>query len=108
MTTQLQYNVKHAKHGNVLKVFNMNKMQIRYSFIDYKTEKLADIEPLSVYMDKDIQNTMMKELKAYVEDKIFLIVKNDDKHHTIYLYHDGMCINTIINNMIMYHTIYKL
>jgi len=101
--TSLDYNVHHPKHGTIRSIYSLDSVQVRYSFNDYKKEKIEGIN-VSPYLDKRTYEHMIHELQMYVKDKNFTIVQNNG----LYLYYDDVCLNTFINNMIIYHSVNKL
>ncbi len=96
--TDLIYNIHHPKHATCLKVISLNSIKLRYDFASYKTEKIKDII-ISPHINKMKYNEMLNELKAFFKNKTFTVINDNG----VYLYYDDICVNTMINNMIVYY-----
>jgi hypothetical protein len=93
--------VPHAKtylSGTVCTIYDIACVKIRYGYANYKTQKLAEIN-IPPYINESKYISLLDDLAKYMHNKVFKILQIDAD--TIYMYYDDMCINTLINNMLL-------
>ena len=94
---------KKIEHGQVRCIYDIQTVQISYKHsFDYRKQKLADIN-VSPYIDENFYLSIIDQMKQFFEDKLISVIHLDAEH--VYLYYNGECINTMINNMITWHDI---
>ena len=99
----LQKNVHHSSKCSIHSIYDIQTLCISYTHcFEYKRQKLADIK-MSPYMDEHSYLSVIEYLQSYFHNKTFTVVQLNADY--IYLYYDGECVNTLINNIITYHDI---
>lgn len=84
-------------------IYDIETVQLHYKYsLQYKKQKLADIQ-ISPYMDEHSYLDIINYLESYFDGKTFSVVNLDADN--IYLYYDGECVNTIMNNIVTYYEI---
>ena len=97
---QIHKNVQNRTHGKIETIYDIRTVLVYYNMFNYKKHKLADI-CLPPYIEKDMYLLFIKNLQEYFEGKTLSIVKLNEEY--IYLYYENECVNTMINNMIVYN-----
>lgn len=87
--------------GTVHTLYDIRTVKICYGLMNYKRQKLADIS-LPPYIDENIYLKIINIISEYLTDKTFSILPLDNGY--IYMYYKQECVNTLINNLIIYHT----
>ena len=97
---KLHESVNSPSYGDIICIYDIRTILVQYNSLQCKRQKLADI-CLPPYINDDIYLMIIKYLREYFEKKVFKIVHLQDDY--IYLYYEDECINTMINNMIVFH-----
>lgn len=95
---------QNIRRATITCIYDIRTIYIYYHIFDGKKQKLADVV-MSPYIEKDIYITIIKFLAEFFTNKKFSIVSLDNDY--VYLYYNQECINTMINNVILYHTSYN-
>lgn len=88
------------KKGTVFSLYDLRTVRIRYDYGNYQKQRLADII-IPAYIHESKYHKIIQDLTRYFDNKEFSILQEDDDY--VYLYHDGECVNTLINNLIVYY-----
>jgi hypothetical protein len=92
--------VSNPTYGIVKVIYDIRTLLIDYNTFNCKKYKMADI-CLPPYISDDIYLMLIKYLNEYFDKKGCKIVQLYDDY--VYLYYEDECVNTMINNMIVYH-----